>query len=298
MVPPRSLDGSNLGRSHLGLSHWRFAGHLGLASPDAPLLARSARSVDPLDQIEALADLGFAGFEDIYLKQRPPAVQVQMARRMATRGITLGTFNGDPQHWTTPLWSSTDPAAQAQLRRNLDQSIALIATMGSGNAVCVAGLDPALPRASQHAGMAENLRRLGEVAAAHGLTLLVEAVARAWIPGLLIDRVADAAALVRGVNLPNVRLLFDTGHAAMEGLDVPAALAEVADILGAVQIADVPCGHAPARTDPGVGTLNWPAIFQCLGQCGYSGLIEVEHDPAERTAQGEARLIARLAQLG
>lgn len=266
-----------------------FAGHLGLRGPDGPLLAHSAASLDPLDQIDALADHGFAGVQDIFLKLRTTQQRDAMAARMAARGLRMGTFNGDPQHWNTPLWSSTDPDARPTLRRNLDESIAVAAQMGGGMAVCVCGLDADRSHGAQLDGMVGNLVWAGEIAARAGLTLLVEAVADAWIPGLLISRLSDAAGVVRAVNLPSVRLLFDTGHVGMAGDDVLAGLADHWDIIGAIQVSDV-----PGRIDVGAGTLDWPAIFGLIAARGHAGLVEVEHEPMDRSAEGEARLVERL----
>lgn len=266
-----------------------FAGHLGLRGPDGPLLAHSARSLDPLDQIDALADFGFAGVQDIFLKLRSPEQRDSMAARMAARGLRMGTFNGDPQHWNTPLWSSPDADARPTLRCNLDESIAAAARMGGGMAVCVCGLDPDRAHADQLDGMARNLAWAGEIAGRAGLTLLVEAVAAAWIPGLLVSRLSEAAAMVRAVNLPSVRLLFDTGHVGMAGDDVLAGLTDNWDIIGAIQVSDV-----PGRIDVGAGTLDWGAIFGLIAARGYAGLVEVEHEPMDRSAEGEARLVERL----
>lgn len=269
-----------------------FAGHLGLRGPDAPLFAHGARSVDPLDQIDALAERGFAGMQDVFLKLRDPPVRAAMAARMAARGLRTGTFNGNPLHWNTPLWSSADETARALLSTHLAENARLVEEMGGGSSVCVCGTDPDLPRDVQLSGMVENLKRQGEAAVRSGLVLLVEPVASAWIPGLLVATLADAAAIVRAVDLPSVRLLFDTGHVAMAGDDVLAGLRDHWDIIGGVQVSD-----APGRVDVGTGELDWAAIFGWLIEQGYSGLVEVEHDLIDPTAEGEARMVERLRAL-
>lgn len=269
-----------------------FAGHLGLRGPDAPLFAHGARSVDPLDQIDALAERGFVGVQDVFLKLRDPSVRAAMAARMAARGLRMGTFNGNPLHWNTPLWSSADETAHALLSTHLAENARLVEEMGGGSSVCVCGTDPDLPHDVQLSGMVENLKRQGEAAAQSGLVLLVEPVASAWIPGLLVATLADAAAIVRAVDLPSVRLLFDTGHVAMAGDDVLAGLRDHWDIIGGVQVSD-----APGRVDVGTGELDWAAIFGWLIEQGYSGLVEVEHDLIDPTAEGEARMVERLRAL-
>lgn len=272
--------------------HLRLAGHLGLRSPDAPLFAHSARSPDPFDQLDFLAGQGFAGAFDIYFKLRPESEQAALGARMAELGLAMGTFNNDLAHWDKPLWSREDAAALATIRASIEGSAATVARAGGGAAVCVTGLDPAMPKPAQIAAMIANLRRVAPLAEDAGLTLLVEPVAPGWIPGLLIDSLADGVEVVRAVDSPMVRLLFDVGHLAMMGEDVPSALAAHWDLIGGVQIADV-----PGRVEPGAGTLDWPPIVAALADRGYAGLVEVELLTAQDSAAGEANLLAALRAL-
>lgn len=269
----------------------RLAGHLGLSAPDKPLLAHLGRSVDPLDQIDALADHGFAGVQDLFLKLRPPVEQKAMAERMARRGLALSSFGGDPMHWNTPLWSARDQAACAAVAASVASSCDLAILFGGAGAVCVAGDDPDRPRQAQIAAMTENLKRHADAAARSGLVLLVEPIARARIAGLLLDRLEDVVEMVRTVAMPSVRLMFDIGHVAMMGHDVPSALAACGDVIGLIQAADL-----PDRVDPGLGQLDWPAILRAIRDQGYQGLIELEFEPVDQSAVGEAAMLARLAQ--
>jgi hydroxypyruvate isomerase len=274
------------------MSEWklRYAGHLGLRGPGAaPLFEHSAASADPLDQIDYIADLGFAGVQDLYLKLRPLEDVARLARRAAARGMAFASFNAAPLYWDKPLWSSTDEASREILSRELEQTAALAASTGSGLAICVTGLDPSRPRAAQIAGMIENLSRLAEPAQRAGVCLLVEPVAAAFMPGLLVDRLADAEAIVRAVDSPAVRLLFDIAHVqTSEGAVLPG-LAACWDIIGAIQAADT-----PGRIDVGAGELDWPDILSEVSGRGYTGLIEIEHEPMEPGAAGEQRLLQRL----
>lgn len=272
-------------------NHWPVAGHLGLSSPDRPMLAHLARSTSPLDQLDALADHGFRGVQDLFLKVRSPAEQAAMADRMAARSLALSSFGGDPMHWNKPLWSTQDDVGRDALRASVAASAELATRFGGGGAVCVAGFDDQRPRPAQLAAMTENLKRHAEEAARSGLTLLVEPIAPSRIPGLLLDRLEDAVDMVRAVAMPSVRLLFDTGHVAMMGHDVPAAFAFCASDTGLIQFADI-----PGRVDPGLGELDWPAILHALRD--YEGMIELEFEPADPSTGGEMQMLTRLRALG
>ncbi|MCP1470335.1 hydroxypyruvate isomerase [Sphingobium sp. OAS761] len=268
-----------------------LGGHLGLSAPDLPLLAHLGFSVDPLDQIDALADYGFRAVQDLFLKLRPAAEQLSMAQRMAARGMRLSSFGGDPLHWNTPLWSGNDHVA---LSGSVTESARLARLFGGAGVVVVAGLDPDRPVAAQLADLTENLRRVAEDAARDGLVLLIEPIALQRIPDMLLDRLESAVAVVRAVAMPSVRLMFDIGHVAMMGHDVPVALRQCADCIGLVQAADV---KGRERVDIGLGTLDWAAILGALDAVGYPGVIELEHEPVDQSAAGEAAMLDRLAAI-
>jgi len=272
----------------------RFAGHLGLRDPDAPLFAHGARSPAPLDQIERLAELGFAGVQDIGLKCRSPALQRDIGRRMAALGLGMASFGSDPLHWNEPLWSRTDQEARDQIRQSVRESIATVDRVGGGAAICVAGRDPARSLEDQRAGFIDNLRSVAGQAERGGVLLLVEPVADAWIPGMLVARLDEAAAIVRAVDHPAVRLMFDVGHVHMsgEGADMIATLAEQWDIIGGIQAADV-----PGRVDLGAGTLDWPAILGWIAARGWTGFVEIEHEPVDPSVEGERKLVDRLSAI-
>ena len=270
----------------------RLAGHLGLSAPDRPLLAHLGRSVDPLDQIDALADHGFAGVQDLFLKLRPPPEQAAMAEHMVRRGLVLTSFGGDPMHWNTPLWSAQDDAGRDALQASVTLSCDLAARFGGSGAVCVAGFDPDRSRNTQIAAMTENLKRHAQATSSAGLVLLVEPIAESRIAGLLLNRLEDGLNIVRAVAMPSVRLLFDIGHVSMMGHDVPSVLVECRDDIGLIQIADI-----PGRVDPGLGQLDCAAILRQIAEQGCSNPVELEFEPAEQTAEGEARMLSRLARI-
>ena len=275
----------------------RYTGHLGLRAPDQPLFRHSARSADPVDQIAFLAEQGFAGVQDNFLKLRPVAEQERIGVALARYGLQMGSFNNNPLAWNRPLWSLADPAAQAELARDLEESIAAAARTGGRYLTCVTGMglrqgDPA-EDAARHAaelqGMIENLRRLADRAAEGGCILCVEPVAAAWIPGLLVATLADALHVVHTVAHPAVKLLFDIAHVQTSEGDVLPRLRACWSDVALLQAADT-----PGRRDLGSGELDWPAILRFVREQAYAGLIEIEHLPAADSAEAEHQLLRRL----
>jgi sugar phosphate isomerase/epimerase len=277
------------------LARWknRFAGHLGLRAPDAPLFRHLCPSTDVVDQVNFLADLGFAGVQDNFLTLRTPADQSRIGAAVVARGMEMGSFVHDPLKWNLPTWNRDDDDA-----RTAAWNVTLDAARRSGSRTvnCVTGFDSSAPRAAQITHMVRNLSACAESAAALGLVLCVEATNAAYLPGMLVDDLAEAVAMVNEIDLPAVKLMFDIGHIAMNGQNVQAAIQIMADRIGAVQAADVSEDGA-TRVDLGAGMLDWPAILGALRAAGYTGLIEIEHMPLVESAAGEQSLIDRLRDI-
>lgn len=276
-----------------------WTAHLGLRGPDGPLFRHSARSVDPHDQIDFIVDLGFAGVQDNYAALRPAEEQERVAAHAARRGLRMASFVHDPMGWNLPRWSAVDADGRDSLARELNWSLDTARRIGGRTIICVSGVDRTRPKADQLAAMTENLRAAGDRAAAAGVLLCVEMVSPRWIPDMLVADFDDAVAMVEQAGHPAVRLMFDAGHIAMNGGDPLAAFDRARDLVGGVQVADMPADDAggqgePGRIDIGGGTIDWLPLLGAIRRSGYDGLFEIEHEAEMEGVAGEEQLIARL----
>lgn len=270
----------------------RYAPHLGLRQPDGPLFLHSVGTADPVRQIEHAAALGFAGVQDNFLKIRPVEEQARIGEALRRLGLTMGSFVNSVTHWNAPLWGSPEPGALAHIEAELRESIAAAERVGGRHVTVTSGRDPAVPLRYQHVAMAEKLARLADQAARGGVVLALEATNERFLPGMLVHHVADALAIVRAVDHPAVRLVFDVAHVhAMDGEILPN-LRACREHIAVIQAAD-----NPGRTDLGLGEINWVNVLRFVRAQGYTGLIELEHLPAEAGAAGEQALLERLAAI-
>ena len=83
---------------------------------------------------------------------------------------------------------------------------------------------------------------------------------------------ADAVAVLDRVGVPNIRLLADLYHLAVNDDDVDAAIGRYADRIGHVQIAD-----APGRGEPGTGGLPLDRWLATIDRSGYDGWVALEY---------------------
>ncbi len=126
-----------------------------------------------------------------------------------------------------------------------------------------------------------NLRETAEASAAAGITLLIEPVNDRDNPGYLLNRSADALAVIEAVGADNLRLQFDCYHMQIMEGDLARSLKTHVDRIGHIQIAD-----NPGRHEPGTGEINYDFLFRWLDDLGYTGWVGVEYHPLTTTAGG------------
>jgi D-psicose/D-tagatose/L-ribulose 3-epimerase len=112
------------------------------------------------------------------------------------------------------------------------------------------------------------LRQAAEFAKAANLMLAIEYLNR--FECYFLTTAADAAALVKDVNHPNFRTMYDTFHANIEEVRPSTAIRTVAPYLAHVHISE---NH---RGTPGTGQVNWFESFRSLRENNYDGWLVIE----------------------
>ncbi|MFD0672693.1 sugar phosphate isomerase/epimerase family protein [Cohnella sp. GCM10027633] len=179
--------------------------------------------------------------------------------------LALDASNADP--------ASADPrlrlAALEEIRSAIDKTAALGAQVlcgplfqGLGRFSGAAPTDDELERA------ADVLRQAGEYAMSCGVSLALEPLNRFEM--YIVNTMAQAAAFVRRIGLPNVGLLADTHHGNIEERDVTTAWRDVRDAIKHVHISE------NDRGTPGGGHAVPPDLFPYLVGSGYDGWLTIE----------------------
>jgi sugar phosphate isomerase/epimerase len=112
------------------------------------------------------------------------------------------------------------------------------------------------------------LAELGEHAAAEGVTLFFEPLNR--YEDHMVNRLEQAAELCRSVDMSSVAVMADTFHMGIEEDDPSAAIRDVGDAIGHVQLGD------SGRLQPGVGHLDWKSLMSALHDARYEGWMAME----------------------
>ena len=101
--------------------------------------------------------------------------------------------------------------------------------------------------------------------------------------GYLISKSSEAFDLIRRVDSPAVKVLFDIYHQQITEGNVIRNITENIDLIGHFHI-----GDNPGRHEPGTGELNYSAIISAIKDTGYDRYLAFECSPS-----GDAHEVAK-----
>src|ERR1700743_934052 len=212
-------------------------------------------------------EIGFSGIDLLYPDEWPVAREAGLAVSMGyaahrDRFIAAG-FNDPANHsmLIAELETAIPPAAEARVPN-------VIAMFGNR----VAGIDDAAAVANCIAG----LSRIAPLAEKHGVTVCVELLnSKVDHPGYQGDRTAFGAAVIKGVNSPRVKLLYDIYHMQIMEGDVIRTIRDNINSIGHFHTGGVPGRH---EIDAGQ-ELNYHAIAAAIADLNYQGFVAHEFVP-------------------
>ncbi len=115
---------------------------------------------------------------------------------------------------------------------------------------------------------ADVLRQAAEFAKQAKLMLAIEYLNR--FECYVLTTATGAVDLVKAVDHPNFRTMYDTFHAHIEEKCQASAIRTVAPVLAHVHISE------NDRGTPGTGQVNWDIAFKTLKEIGYDGWLTIE----------------------
>jgi hydroxypyruvate isomerase len=93
-------------------------------------------------------------------------------------------------------------------------------------------------------------------------------------PGYFLNDMAAAAALIREIDHPKLKILCDFYHLGVMGEDLEAVIDRYRPEIGYVHVADF-----PGRHEPGSGGADWLSLLRRLHDSGYAGCVGFEYAP-------------------
>jgi hydroxypyruvate isomerase len=226
----------------------------------------------PFEQRFALArTLGFK-FIEFWSVDRGNGTKASTLRALCdTNGLTLTQF--------APVWPNfADPAKIPDLLKVTEQAIADAKVLNCTQfTVTGHALVEGMSREAQLAGYTAGLMRMAPLLEAANVTALVEPFNRVNHLNHLLNGSQPALPMVRSVNSPRVKLLWDFYHMQLEDGDLIEKFNAGFDQIAHVQIGDV-----PGRHQPGTGEVNHTNLLRAVRAAGYRGQIGLEFMPLDQ----------------
>ncbi|MDX6512544.1 MAG: D-psicose/D-tagatose/L-ribulose 3-epimerase [Gaiellaceae bacterium] len=218
---------------------------------------------------ESLKELGYDGVE-IPIFDREVDKYGELGGRLEALGLERLAVSARGAE-ENPI--SDDPVvrseAVAATRANIDSSAALGAALVCGPLGAPLGVfSGSGPTAEERARAVAYLEEVAPYAEERGVTVVLEYLNRFEM--YLTNTAADLAAIVREVDRPGVRMMYDTFHAHIEEKDPREALRSCRDVLVHFHASE------NDRGTPGSGQVAWESTFAGLREIGYDGWVVIE----------------------
>jgi hydroxypyruvate isomerase len=239
---------------------------------------------------ERLEKVSEAGYHNVELvgefRNWTDADYTRFNRKKRQLGITFDTTAG-MRHGVG------DPEEREAMLKDLDGMITVCHKLECPRLIVMSGnVVPGMTRADQHRSCIEGLKRAAEKVEGKNVTILVENIDPEENPRYFLTSVAEGFEIIRAVNHPQVRFLYDFYHEQIAEGNLIEKMEKNIDLVGLFHIADVPHRH-----QPGTGEINYANIYRKMVELKYDRYMAMEfmptHDPIKvlRTAREEAERV-------
>ena len=263
-------------RYHFNL---KYAPHIGMFKHHA--------GDDLIAQLGFMADQGFAAFEDNEMRNRPIAMQEQMATTMQKRGLQMGVFVAHKIYWTQPNLASGKQHWRDEFLGDIKGSIEVAKRVNAKWMTVVPGhVDLRQNMAYQTANVIETLKQASAILEPHDLVMVLEPLNFRNHTGLFLSESLQAYQICKAVDSPSCKILFDIYHQQIQESNLLANMEQCLDEIAYFQI-----GDNPGRNEPTSGEINYKNVFKYIHNRGFNGVLGMEHGNSQEGKWGEQRVI-------
>jgi hydroxypyruvate isomerase len=233
------------------------------------------------EEFELAAKAGFQSVESLTQYAAWSDADIERVKKVC-RANRLGVDTVlAQQDWKKRPVSIVDPAHRETFLGDVRNAIVYSKKLDIPQISLTSGLSAAgLSQEQQWASLTEGIKRAADLIAAAKLTLLIEPLnSLVDHPGCFLTSAVDGLRLVKEINLPHVRLLFDLYHEQIMRGNLINTLKAAEPYVAVFHVAD-----NPGRNDPGTGEVYYPNVYEAIRKTGYSGYIGMEYHPLDTAA--------------
>jgi len=146
---------------------------------------------------------------------------------------------------------------------------------------CTGNFVKTVPRKKQHTNVVTTLKKASNIAEKESITLVLEPLnTLVDHAGYFLDSPHEGAQIVREVNSPSIRLLFDCYHMQIMNGNLIATIEKNIDVIKHFHSAGV-----PGRHELFTGEVNYPNVVKRIDELGYEGYFGLEYFPTIRSEE-------------
>jgi len=220
-----------------------------------------------LERIDAVSEAGFDSFE--FWGWRSKNVE-EILKRKERNGLTVSAFGVDP------VGRIVDPSTRHTFISGVKDSIKIAHKLECSRIIVTTGAEVAgVPRDVQHKSIVDSLKEATKLVEKDDITLVLEPL------NVLIDHKGyflyssqEGFEIVREVNSPNVKLLYDIYHQQITEGNLINTITNNISLIGHFHSADV-----PGRHEFGTGEINYCNVLRRIDELKYDGFIGLEFMP-------------------
>ena len=247
-------------------------------------------------QALALAkSLGYRGFE--MFDWRTDSVRHEFAAAQGQTALSAVCITAN-KGVRAPGCGLTDPAERDGFLAEISAAAGAAAEFDCDKLVVLTGFEREnVSREEQLDSCVAGLRAAVPILERTGMTIVVEPVnTLVTRPGFFLAGAREGFEMLRRVDSPRVKLLFDIYHVQVTDGDLIRQIRANIDLIGHFQI-----GDHPGRMQPGTGEINYRNVFRAIYELqadgryeGYAGLEYHPNVPLPQTME-EVRELATFA---
>ena len=159
-----------------------------------------------------------------------------------------------------------------ELKKALVESIPVYKKLGACGMIVLIGETLDIPYEEQIKNIIDCLSYVKPIAEENGITLLVEPLNDFDRKNYFLPRSKEVFEILKAVNSPNIKLLFDIYHEQLMRGNLINSINENIDLIGHFHVAD-----APGRHEPGTGEINYPNVIKAIEATDYARYIGLEY---------------------
>lgn len=235
---------------------------------------------DPIARMDAAAEAGFGASEYIFIYDLPVD---DLQRAMDRTGLAMSVINiavGEGVQMGPLVMAA--PGKQDAFRENVDAAVKYCRALKPEGGLVIPAYKPPDGVAQSDAvkTFKENLPYVADALGDIGVPILIEALNPEIRPNSILRTTEEVMAVIDEVGHPNVGLEYDVYHMYVTEGDIAGHVEKHLDIIGNIQIADV-----PGRGEPGSGDIDYPAFLGALDRMGYDKWVALEYEPTGGTLE-------------